>query len=261
MVKSNRKSRICRSIGRDPVAPKDVVISVGPKLILFIQTVMIFFLIYPNDDSILNSNKEYHVLIKIFPIVSLIVFVILNGMKLSNIYTYPRRIMVGLMFSMVGDILMVYKEEYLLYGIFSFAMAHIYYSLAFGIIPSNHPKSATLIACTIFFIVRIMHPYLINEDFIKFVFLHVYASIIGYMCWRSIVRVNFLNDLWSWTKLSGCIGAILFFMSDIILCYNIFAEPIYESHKVIMITYYAGQMCIALSVVDYRVDYLLNKQN
>ncbi|KFM64814.1 Lysoplasmalogenase-like protein TMEM86A, partial [Stegodyphus mimosarum] len=71
-----------------------------------------------------------------------------------------------------------------------------------------------------------------------------------FMVWRAVARVQLFEDLWTWTKLCSCGGGILFAISDFILGFNMFHSPIPYSHIVVMITYYAAQLGIALSVVD-----------
>lgn len=70
------------------------------------------------------------------------------------------------------------------------------------------------------------------------------------MVWRAVARVQLFEDLWTWTKLCSCGGGILFALSDFIIGFNMFVSPIPYSNMLIMVTYYAAQLGIALSVVD-----------
>ena len=70
------------------------------------------------------------------------------------------------------------------------------------------------------------------------------------MVWRAVSRVQLFDDLWTWTKLCSCGGGILFALSDLILGLNKFVSPIPYANMLIMISYYAAQLGIALSVVD-----------
>jgi len=72
-----------------------------------------------------------------------------------------------------------------------------------------------------------------------------------YMAWRAGARVGKLSR---WTKQSSCAGALLFCISDFTIAVNKFTHPVPYSHTIIMSTYYAAQMLIALSVVDSQVD-------
>ncbi|MGH0144530.1 UNVERIFIED_CONTAM: hypothetical protein FKN15_045627 [Acipenser sinensis] len=51
-------------------------------------------------------------------------------------------------------------------------------------------------------------------------------------------------------KLSACLGAMLFMVSDLTIAVNKFCFPVPHSRAIIMATYYAAQMLIALSAVE-----------
>lgn len=54
------------------------------------------------------------------------------------------------------------------------------------------------------------------------------------------------------------LGAFFFVVSDSVLSLDFFIRPIPYSHPIIMFTYYAAQLGIALSIVDSEVDYEVN---
>jgi uncharacterized membrane protein YhhN len=53
-----------------------------------------------------------------------------------NRYTFSRRILIGLMFSCLGDGLLVWRELFL-YGMVSFGIGHMFFISAFGFQPLN----------------------------------------------------------------------------------------------------------------------------
>lgn len=71
-----------------------------------------------------------------------------------------------------------------------------------------------------------------------------------FMVWRAVARVQLFEDLWTWTKLCSCGGGILFALSDFCIGFNMFVSPIPYANMLIMVSYYAAQLGIALSVVD-----------
>lgn len=79
----------------------------------------------------------------------------------------------------------------------------------------------------------------------------LYIMLIFTMAWRAGARVGKLS---SWTKQCSCAGALLFCISDFTIAVNKFTHPVPYSHTIIMSTYYAAQMLIALSVVDSQVE-------
>ncbi|KAK6191886.1 lysoplasmalogenase-like protein TMEM86A [Patella vulgata] len=233
--------------------PLSVLKSVGPKLVPFFKTVSIFFVLFGEE----SHPSIFYCIVKCLPIISLILFVLLHGMSLNEYYRYARHILIGLFFSALGDAFLVYKKQYFELGILMFAIAQIYYSRAFGWRPFN-PYAGTV------FLVLGCIVYSYIKDGIKDVVLSyivgLYVALISTMAWRSVARVQFFDDLWTWTKLCGCAGAILFMISDLTIAIDKFVTPVPFSHVIIMSTYYAAQVGISLSVVDSQVDELLKKK-
>ena len=86
----------------------------------------------------------------------------------------------------------------------------------------------------------------------------VYVLLICFTVWRAIARVQFFDDLWTWTKLCACLGSLCFLLSDFTLAVGLFRHPVLYEHQVVMVTYYAAQLGITLSVVDSQVSALLD---
>lgn len=82
----------------------------------------------------------------------------------------------------------------------------------------------------------------------------IYITLIAAMGWRAGARVGNMSR---WTKQSSCAGAVLFMISDFTIAVSRFVHPVPFSHTIIMVTYYAAQLLIALSVVDSQVDAIL----
>jgi len=85
----------------------------------------------------------------------------------------------------------------------------------------------------------------------------LYIGLIAMTAWRAVARVQFFGDLWTWTKLCAFAGSLLFIVSDFVIAIDKFRHPVPYSHPIIMVTYYAAQLGITLSVVDSQVDALL----
>lgn len=127
-----------------------------------------------------------------------------------------------------------------------FAITHILYSSAFGMKPIN-VRAGLVITAVSFLCYILLYPYL-SGPFTYLV--AVYIALIGFMGWRAIAGLQLANDLWTWTKLSACLGAVLFMVSDLTIAVNKFCFPVPHSRAIIMATYYAAQMLIALSAVE-----------
>lgn len=225
--------------------------SVGPKLVPFFKTLAIYFVLF-GDGSKLESI--FYCAIKCLPIISLIIFVLLHGMSFSEYYSYSRKILIGLVFSCFGDAFLVWKSlGYFDHGVAMFAIAQVMYASAFGLKPVN-PSAG--VACSV--LAAMTYSFLFpGLNGLMVYICMIYVSLIGFMVWRAIARVQFFNDLWTWTKLCGCAGALCFIVSDFVIAYDRFVSPVPYSHQIIMVTYYAAQLGITLSVVDSQVDAFL----
>ena len=221
----------------------------GPKLVPFFKTVAVFFVLF-GEDSYLNSI--FYCIIKCLPIVSLMFFVLLHGMNFTEAYAYSRKILLGLVFSAIGDAFLVWKGQYFIHGLCAFAVAQLCYVWAFGVRPVKPITGAaiTAVAAMIYMFV------LPGLKGVMVYFGLLYVVVIGMMGWRAIARFQKYED-WPWTSLSGMLGAISFMISDCVIAVNKFRFEVPYSHNIIMSTYYFAQMCIALSVVDSQADAII----
>lgn len=227
--------------------PKQVLKSVGPKLVPFFKTVAIYFVLFiPTEQPSL-----FAMVIKCLPVLSLIAFVLLHGMSLGEEYTYSRRILLGLIFSVVGDALLIW-EDFFVHGLGAFLVAQIFYISAFGFRPFN------IYVATVCYSLMALGIYLLmpgTYGAISFG-MPVYTCLLLTMVWRAVARVQLFEELWTWTKLCSCVGGILFAVSDSLIGFNSFYCHVPHSQAIIMITYYAAQLGISLSVVDSKASYL-----
>lgn len=220
-------------------SPKIVLKCVGPKLVPFFKTVAIYFVLATPFPS------WFACLIKSLPVVCLCGFVLIHGMSLGEKHAYARRILSGLIFSCIGDVMLIWPCCFM-WGMISFGVAHLLYISAFGMKPVNSLAglvcAAAGMAATLILISGCHGPY--------FVLVPLYTFLLMFMVWRAVARVQLFEDLWTWTKLCSCGGGILFAISDCLLGLNMFHSPIPYANMLIMVTYYAAQLGIALSVVD-----------
>ncbi|XP_074660089.1 lysoplasmalogenase TMEM86A-like [Tubulanus polymorphus] len=231
--------------------PLTVLKSVGPKLVPFFKTVALFFVLYRGE----SYSSIFYAIFKCLPIISLIFFVLLHGMNFSEVYSYSRRILIGLVFSLLGDICMVYKTAgYFLHGVALFGVAQLLYASAFGMRPFNFKAGGVVASLGVIIYTFVFYPAITG---VLSPAIGVYMALIGVMVWRAVSRVQLFDDLWTWTKLCSCGGAILFGISDMIIALDKFVIDIPLSQTIIMITYYGAQLGITLSVVDSHVDSLI----
>jgi len=220
--------------------------SVGPKLVPFFKTVAIYFVLFIPEER----PSLFGMVIKCLPIISLIVFVLLHGMSLGDEYTYSRRILTGLLFSCLGDALLLWPQ-YFVYGMAAFGVTQIMYTIAFGFKPLNLPLGIVIYIMGLVAVLFLMP----GLNGILAVGVPVYSFLLMTMIWRATARVQFFEELWTWTKLCSCAGGIAFGISDNLIAFHQFYTSLPYAQVLIMTTYYAGQLGIALSVVDSKASY------
>jgi len=225
---------------------KRVLKSVGPKIVPFLKTVAVFLVLFGETSSV----TFFCMMIKCLPVLMLIHFVLLDGVNMTEAYAYTRKIFIGLIFSVIGDALLVW--ELFEFGLLSFAIGHVFYTLAFGFKPRDYKKLLLSIV-----VGTLAYAYIApGVKGILIYLVPLYIALIFAMTWRAGARVGKLSR---WTKQCSCAGALLFCISDFTIAVNKFAHPVPYSHTIIMSTYYAAQMLIALSVVDSQVDAVLEQ--
>ncbi|XP_071874065.1 lysoplasmalogenase TMEM86A isoform X2 [Bombus fervidus] len=171
-------------------------------------------------------------------------------------YRFSRRILTGLIFSCIGDALLVWPSCFTP-GMCMFALAQIMYISAFGFIPLNIMLGTILYALCSLVIYALMP----GLNGILVFGVPVYTVLLTTMAWRAISRVQFYKELWTWTKLCSCIGSICFLISDTLLGFHYFHTPLPYSQVSIMLTYYAAQLGIALSAVGSKNSNNNNNNN
>lgn len=141
-----------------------------------------------------------------------------------------------------------------------FAVTHMLYASAFGMRPLALRTGLVMTVLS-----GLFYAYLYPGLSGAFTYLvGVYAALISFMGWRAMAGLRLAGASWRWTELAAGGGALLFIVSDMAIALNKFCFPIPYSRALIMSTYYAAQMLIALSAVESREpaeDYRLSKAN
>uniref|UniRef100_A0A8C4K7W1 lysoplasmalogenase n=1 Tax=Dromaius novaehollandiae TaxID=8790 RepID=A0A8C4K7W1_DRONO len=226
----------------------------SPKLVPFFKATCVYFVLWLPT----SSPSWFSALIKCLPIFCLWVFLLAHGINFLVAHRSASRILAGLIFSAVGDAFLIWQEQgYFIHGLLMFAITHILYSSAFGMKPLDL-KAGLLMGLVSSSCYAFLYSYL-SGPFTYLV--AVYIALIGFMGWRAVAGMQLCNDLWTWTKLSACIGAMLFMVSDLTIAVNKFCFPVPYSRVIIMATYYAAQMLIALSAVESRDEEDFRKRN
>lgn len=173
----------------------------------------------------LFENSILHILLKPIPILC-IAYYCFNNKKfiLSS----------GLLFGAIGDILLTQNNEiFFIFGLVSFLIGHILYSIYF-FMNSSFNKQGLFLTTFIFALSILLSLYIVPfvEEKLKF-------PVIFYILGISIMVVS--TTFYKKFNYFSFLGAILFLFSDTLIAINKFIIPIPFANLWIMILYYIGQ--------------------
>lgn len=162
----------------------------------------------------------------------------------SPIYFYF--ILAGLLFSFGGDVALISKsKKAFMLGLVFFLVTHIIYTIAFSI-PYQLIRHDLIPGVILSTIAAIVYAYLFKGlGGLKLPVLF-YVIIITVMLNRAFASLY--NEYFSFTRavfITG--GAVLFYLSDLILAINKFRHP-FKLNRISLAFYYSGQLLIALSI-------------
>lgn len=188
------------------------------------------------------------ILMKLIPMGLIIIFALSTKITFSS--TYKQLIIIGLIVCMVADGVIYW----FLAGLVTFFIGHIFYIFAFHQVSQKPiPKwAASLLlvygASIAFWIAGSQLK--AGETFLGIAII-AYIIIILIMGWTAVK-----------TRLPlAIIGALLFIISDTALAIDRFMFDIPNRDAVVMLTYYAAQIFIAISIGSRVVKYSVNRKN
>lgn len=155
---------------------------------------------------------------------------------------YQALIAAGLILSLAGDVFLMLPGNTFIPGLVSFLLAHLCYIGAF--VSDGGPRASLwLLPCLIYLVVfmRLLWP---HAGAFRLPVL-AYGVVITAMLWQAVERATTtpaISAMWA------AVGAALFVVSDSVLAWNRFARPFRAAQALVLGTYWAGQLLIALSV-------------
>lgn len=150
-------------------------------------------------------------------------------------------IFVGLIFSLVGDILLEF-ERHFLYGMLAFFLTHVFYSIGFVKL-FNLPNGWVFVV--IYSIVLLQYFFLmVHLGRFKLPVL-LYSLAIATMLSLSFAAVRGED----YSKVLPPIGATLFAFSDSYIAWDKFVKKLPLRNFLVLFTYFAGQLFIAFSIL------------
>lgn len=171
----------------------------------------------------------------------IILIALLAPTEASSFYKWA--IVIGLLFSLAGDVFLMLPKDRFLTGLSSFLVAHICYIVAFASRASWEdaflPLLPFLLAGAVF--IRVLWPHL--NSFRLPVLVYSLAIIaMGWCALLSWIQTEHPGGPWAFS------GALLFIVSDAVLAFNRFVHAFKPAQAIIMITYFSAQLLIALSI-------------
>lgn len=211
-------------------APSPAVRGTLPLGLVFGAAFTAFFLGFWLD------SVEVRLVSKPIPVLCLIAWLLLNRTTRAG-----TPVIIGLGFSVVGDVILETPGAPFVGGLLAFLVAHVAYIVG-AVVESR--RLALLWALPIAGWCVGVYAWLFPgmEDLAFPV--AVYVAVIGAMGWRMGARVD--GTLLPWL---GFVGAVLFMLSDSVIAIRKFGADFTGGRELIMLTYWGGQALIATSVV------------
>ena len=188
---------------------------------------------------------------KPIPVIALLIW-----LRRAPAGAYRRWIAIGLVLSLLGDMLLEWPADLFVFGLGAFLLAHLAYLRAYLLDTRRLAPLALLVAAgcgaAIFA--------LLASGGLGALLLPVacYALAISAMLWRALARLG--HDLDRQSALLAAGGAALFVVSDSLIGINRFVSPFSGASYLIILSYWLGQWGIAASVVAMSTSALSLKK-
>ncbi len=158
------------------------------------------------------------------------------------------------MFCGLGDFLLEGGEDWFSYGLASFLIAHILFTVSFcyncmKLELFKFLPFLILAGCALRVILASC-----DEKYRAPVVVYVLVETIA--SWRAVARVHAVRGERSTAQWLGVLGMILFLVSDCFLAINKFTVPIPYAEWLILPTYWGGLACLAKSARRLKVAYI-----
>ena len=155
---------------------------------------------------------------------------------------YKAAIIVGLLFSLAGDILLIQVLDTFILGLLSFLAAQVIYTYAFR---AGRPFKFNLLVVLPFAVYGVLI-YVLLKPGLDGMALPVaaYIVVIMVMAWQAWDQWDDVRRRWA---LLAFVGALLFIFSDSLLALNRFLEPFAAARALTLTTYFSAQWLISNS--------------
>jgi len=156
---------------------------------------------------------------------------------------YKTLVLAGLLFSLVGDIALMFPDKLFTAGLAAFLAAQVLYILAFRPLPGHSLSLGTALPFMLYGLLMffILAPQLGPLKIPVFVYIAAITLMAAFAAGRYIA-------IGGTKPMLAFAGAVLFLVSDSVLAYDRFARKIGPARILVLGTYFPAQLLIALSV-------------
>ena len=200
--------------------------------------VVIFLLIVTSISAKQFRKAKLYMVVKPLTMLFIIALPLLDVREEYSTYAYL--VITGLIFSLLGDLFLLYPKKYFNNGLYSFLVAHVLYAFAFN---QNVSEYCLGVAAVIVVFVLVVTKYLAPKlGAMKYPVI-LYILVISTMLYLGL---NHDRQLLTITYVS--IGAILFTTSDTVFAFNKFYKKFSFAEPIILSTYFLAQLMFALTI-------------
>jgi len=178
------------------------------------------------------------------------VLALVGWLRTAPMSAYRRWIGIGLLFSLLGDVLLAWPRDLFVFGLGAFLLAHLAYLRAYLSDCRRLAPLALVVSASVGALLLAALAYHgLGELLVP---VAIYALAISAMLWRALARLT--SDAPKRSAWLAAAGAVLFVFSDSLIGINRFVVPFDSASYLIILSYWLGQWGIAASVATLSPD-------
>ena len=163
----------------------------------------------------------------------------------------------GAVFCLAGDVFLMITRDMFIFGLLAFLIGHVCYVVGFNNLAPYINLWGVILIILFGIYIGWLLPKLVGGLKVKgkaglkipVLIYSLVISVMVYSAWMTWTRPGWLPL----AALSASVGALLFYVSDSILAWDRFVNPLKHGRLKVMVTYHLGQFGIILGVILHTV--------